>query len=1194
MWFRIGNKWLRRTFWWVMRPFLVLVVALIALQIFGKMIAEKLLADIFRVPVKTASVSFDHRAAFPETQVLVKGLQIQSSDSSIKKDIFQIQRASVQLNVWKTLYRRFLQKNSRLQITSIQADCVKVFFAENFNGKRNFDGLFKGKPGGPKRPPPALIELQNITLSRTVFRFFSEKKFKDYLIGLDTTKVNIQVKPHQIEIKGDLAGKTQYIQIQKLRILDDFPLTGHLAINYMKDAKKVYFLPATTVGVGNTTLELKGSMGVGKEQTFDLKFNTRKGSVQTLLGLLPARTRHQLAQYDAQGDLELLGSMRGTQSETTDPHFEIKFYCQDASFKNLKTKAQVSQTHFHGVYSNGERNSVATTLFSLDTVEGYLGKRPFYSSFRLKDFHNPLIDLELKSTFIFSDMMNLVGLAVNDSAKGEADVNISAHGPLYYLTSENKNDSLRFKGSIELLDVSMATDSFPVEVQNVNGKILLKDSDLWVENMHGVFNGDPLQCALSVKNIVPFLLSKKQTKERLDVEAELALGSFDADKFMETWKHFKPVANTPKQVQRQQKRQIKKEKNIQERELHGFLPQLPVWLNGKINVIVHHLNYNNLNFDLLKTTIILEDRSVNVQDFILQDPKHKVEFTGQWDSGQDHHHLFKNGRLQFHSDDLFGLINDAGFIKNQAEHKAADVKKHQIHFITTLNGSWEKESSNGAHPRLTGAIKLYNGHYQQVGGKIGVRELEVKIPLHEGFFYDFNHTPIIIDSIFGVIEPRYRFKGKVMLESLASQNVKAEISSSLAMSTLLSIFSIPTIQNPTGTIDLEAKVAGKLFHITSPDSFSKVQTEGVVQLRKVGFDFSQTRLPVRDFSVDFVFTPDQLITVKDLKGSVGHTHLTGLGYVENMIGYIYGKTSELKGNLSLNADTLDIESFLSRNGGKKGGEIHLDLPRAMHLMTHVEVGHVYFDKLNLDHVNMDAHLVDQKVMLDRLYLETCSGKVTANGLIDAEHQDSLGIFLNLFIQGVDMGQVLRSLNNFNQTFITDEKIQGKLNAQVIIADVLPKHLLNNYDNLEVAINFSITDGNLAGMDFLTKKLNFIFRQKYLKNIPYVMKGKNWRFMNRKLVINELELKSSLFDILMKGSQEDKKNFFYKLKVIRVGRKEREILPTLFVEHKNKYDESIWVFDIQATGKKPKLRWDWITARQNFWRKMTRSLVEGHH
>lgn len=1173
-----------------MYPFLVVVVLLISLQIFGKKVAGILLTDIFRVPVSMSSVRFDHRSAFPETQVIVKDLQIHSSDSSLKKDIFHIARAEVQLNIFQTLYRRFFKENAHLVITSIKADNVKVFFAENYKGKRNYDGLFKGKPGGPKRPPPAVIELREIKLTRAEFRYYSEKKFKDYAFALDSIGVNIQVKRKQIEIKGDLTGRTKYIQIKKLRLLDDFPLHAHVALSYVKDARKIYFLPSTTVAVGNSALEMKGSMGAGPVQDFNLKFNTRKGSVQTLLGLLPAKTRNQLSQYDVRGELELLGSMTGVQDSIHEPHFEIKFACTDAAFKNIKTRAQVSRTRFNGIYSNGERNSVSTTLFALDTVQGFLGERPFYSSFRMRDFQNPDIDLELKSTFLFADLMNLVGLAVNDSASGEADVNISAHGPLNYLTTERKNDSLRFKGDIALREVSMAMDSIPLEVQRLNGEARIQGSDLWIEHLNGTFNGDPLQCALSVEGIVPFLLSKDRNT-KINVKAEAALASFDADRFIHTWKNFKPIATTEKQIARQKQRQYQKDHRKETQALTGFLPELPDWLSGEAKLIVHDLNYEQLNFDLFQCKVKVANRKVQLDELSLQAPQHQITFSGSWDASTQDHQL-DNLRLRFHSQDLPNLLKQAGLLKQPITNE----KQHGLDFIITVGGVWEKQGKNGQRPKLDALLRLYDGHYQESSGKLSVRELEFKLPITEALFFDPQNAPILIDSLYAVIEPRYRLRGKVELESWKSQNVKAEVNSSLALATLLSVFSIPSIQKPVGTLDLQAKLAGKIAHFSNPDSFFNVKTEGLVQLRRVGFEFAENHLHVSEVQTDLRFNPDQAIEIRDLRGKIGKTNFTGVGYVEHIVGYLYGKTSELQGNLALTADSLDIVEFLQRSSTKKKKSapqaIHFTLPKTIRLTSNLKITHAHYKRLQFQDIELASMLADEKIILDKLQFQTCSGIVTANGLLDADHPDSLGVFAKLYVQGVDMRQLLQDFNNFNQSYLTHEQLQGKLNAQIIVADVLPKHLISDYKNLEIALNFTVTEGKLSNMDYLTKKLNPLFPKKYLQNIPFVMQGKNWRYMNQKLIVNDLELKSSLFDIMTSGQLSGTKQFNYKLHLIRVGRKERDNLPTIFKRHKNPYDETVWVFDLEAKESKPKLRWDWLSARKNTWRKMVRLLIGG--
>lgn len=1137
---------------------------------YGKHISEFLLRDIFRTQAKIGAVSLDFHSHFPETQIYLKDVSLKSTDSLFKPEIIHIGKAKVSLDIYKVLYNRFFTDHRRIEIRSIEADSVRGFLAEDEFGRRNFGNFLGSKPGKRRLPPPEKIEIKNLNLKRIQFRYDCKYiKNKEYYFNIDSIRSNIQVFPEDIKILAQVSGKTEYLKLSKVRILENYSLKANAFLTYHKNNKILTFENPTQITLGTTDIRLSGSMGTGKEKIYDLHFGTPYGNVETLLGLLPTNTGKQLAKFKTSGIITFDGGITGIQTDSQDPHFELNFGCSQASLANLRTSGSISNLEFRGSYTNGTDNSVATTQFKLDYIRGKLAERPFNASFYLRDLINPYIDLELKSKFFFPEMMRLIGISVNDSAKGEAIIDISARGFLWNLVDLDKADSLQFKGKVELQNVNLAVEDQPLSFQDLNGIFSLEGTELKVEKLRGAFNGDVFYCDAQINNLVGFLLKKNRN---VNVDLAVNLGVFNLSQFLIDFDQYEQL-KLPIKFNKVEK--VKQKVPVR---LDQLVLKLPDFIDLKLRLNLEKFQYEGLVFPNVKIEAELKDQKLKLDNFKFINSSDWLDVVAEFDATGDRI-PFKIG-VHFASKHLTELFERLKLIKPNL-HDSLKTK-HEVNFVLSIVGEYTNPMP-GTRSKLNASISFSEGSYLQRKSKIKVQDFQFVTHIDERWLTDYKRAPILLDSITGRAN-NYRFNARVGLDNITDQNIQAKISSSIALPVFLQYFSIPSIADPEGFLEFETGASGKLVYFMHPDSFRKIVTSGFLNIQNFGCRLVGNNLPVKniDLSVDY---DSSGIYLNRFSGKVGSTHLKGKGILKDVISYFYGKTTTLRGDLNFSADTIHIREFLSKDiTRKERDDFKLNIPDLLRIKGDLQINHLKYDQLNFDAIRLNTSVVERTLHLNELRFKSCGGNIFASAKIQSLPNDSLEILAHLSMDNVEVNQAMKSLNNFKQQKLTDKNVSGNFDAQISISDRLASNLDSRSENLEINMNFRLEEGNLKDFKPLAYLSPFI-KKRYTQDVKFALQARNIFYIRNTLHLSTLELKSNIFDINVFGIQKGIKSFDYHIRVGRVGHRERLESPSLLAIRKRSYQESILAFNLLSKKNKLKVRYDWNAARMTLWAKV---------
>lgn len=1180
LFFRLGFKLLRWTWKFLLWGGALWFVLYIAVLFYKKPLATKLLKDIFRTDVSIGRITIDLVDDYPMSRVTVYDLVVHGTNPKVPSEVITIKKASV----WLTIPDLVARPETK-HIPRIIADGVQVALVIDKNGNKNFD-LFKPKQRKKPKIPPKLVNLPKIELKNVGFKYISYLANRHYQYQFRQLAAGIHIFPDSMafEVQGD--GQSELMNMGNFNILIRTPLQLNADFVVTKADKRLRFKTAK-VNLAGTDIHFVGSLLTGAERRYDLRFSAPHGNIETLLSLVPRKAGKEIKIFETVGEMALDGLLKGQDTETDNPLFYLGFKCAETTIKNKKTNTAITGITLRGAYTNGPSHSIATTELRVDTLTARLGARPIHGSLRLTNFKQLHLDANLDANLFAPDVAAFAGLALAPGGNGDIEINCNIHGDFYKLADPNSLDSLNYKGEIIFRNVRLQPNKTGFLLENFNGAIRLVQRDLVADNLAGIINGQFFRFDAKIERFIPYLTKKYPT---LHLEAEMDAPTFNVLEFLDIQKQL--IAQAPKTLAQDSLAQTKKTTEPPKKSIYD----LPAGLNFNFTLNFGQLRYHNLIFQEVRIPIVYDAKRLKIDTLKLENSSAKLLFAFLLD-GRDKQFVLMNSLFRFDIKDVSKLTQS---IKPPNQVAPTPNNLMAIKGVFRAYGSLQKKQITQTDLPAGSARLFFNldsteVHQQKLlsenqptpnaknkKGGLHIKGLGFRARLAHLNIENPTASRLEVDSIFGIANDKYYLKANLNISDWKTKQTEINIDSYLSIPIFLEYFNVNNIEQPSGSLKLKLNIQGPLTHFSKPDSFLNLPFRGSLEFEQMGFVLASNHQEVKNLNARLSYDEKQGVKIERMTGKLGHTDFKLRGTLRDALPYLYLKNKTVYADIHLDSDTIDIGTLLTRNKKRPEAGYHFELPGNIDLQADAKVQYATFDSLKLKNIRLNTILRNKTLLLKELHLNTCDGSLTLEGSIDNyTNPDSIQFKANMLLRSVNVKEVLRSLNNLGQAFLTDDVIEGNLTADINLSDRMPLSLKSDMRNLNGSLYFKIHNGCFT--DFKPfAKLNLLMRKSRLQKVYFTMQGTELNFKNRTLYINEIDFKSSIVNLLIQGVHRFDQKLIYKLIVLPSPPSDKVVVfPPILSFLSKSYTNSVLAFTLRGSDKKFHVAYDGKRAFKNF-------------
>lgn len=441
------------------------------------------------------------------------------------------------------------------------------------------------------------------------------------------------------------------------------------------------------------------------------------------------------------------------------------------------------------------------------------------------------------------------------------------------------------------------------------------------------------------------------------------------------------------------------------------------------------------------------------------------------------------------------------------------------------------------------------------------------------------------------------FQGNFIFTNFDDPYLKFDINGELDASSLFAFYPLPGLSSAAGILAADINFEGKLTDLRSRPVNRFVSTSGEIEVKNLQFALKNKPLHFKSVQGYFVFDKTDL-QVKDLQGTVASSDFKLNGYFRNIMAYLFFRDQNLGIDAEFSSRLLDFDELLSADPmAAKGENTALLVNKAgdenyqfaisprLYMNLSCAVDKVKFRRFKADDIRGNLIAKNQVASSENFQLAVASGQIGLSGKVDARQPEKIGVACIADFQQLAIDSVFYIFENFDQDFILDRHLRGLLTAQVQTSMVFDSELKMDVPALTADITARVVNGGLINFEPMQKLSRFIKRQD-LENMQFSEMENSIRIQNSTVFIPEMEIRSNVSNLSVKGTHTFDQIMDYKLKIPVynfMGKRAREMAnensSNLFVTVRGTADDYKIAYDNEAV--KEKIQQDWKQEKQEF-------------
>ncbi len=284
------------------------------------------------------------------------------------------------------------------------------------------------------------------------------------------------------------------------------------------------------------------------------------------------------------------------------------------------------------------------------------------------------------------------------------------------------------------------------------------------------------------------------------------------------------------------------------------------------------------------------------------------------------------------------------------------------------------------------------------------------------------------------------------------------------------------------------------------------------------------------------FSNSDLI-VESLQANVLNNKVMMRGQAKKLISLMGTDPAHVNMDWVISCPTLNLDAFAfllgSRNSVTKTNK---QSQKMTQLTSHIDdvlekgtlhvllnAGQLSYKKFTAANVSADVSLLPDKYLVNKVIMDHADGKISFDGTLATWKPDYVQADINAEITNVDVKKLFTAFDNFGQTGITANSIEGKLSSTVHASMALNDSGKVYPASMVSTVSFSLKDGALVNYEPVKKMQRSIFKKRDFENIRFAELKNTLEIKDREITINRMEIQSTVISMFVEGIYSQKGN-----------------------------------------------------------------------
>ena len=397
---------------------------------------------------------------------------------------------------------------------------------------------------------------------------------------------------------------------------------------------------------------------------------------------------------------------------------------------------------------------------------------------------------------------------------------------------------------------------------------------------------------------------------------------------------------------------------------------------------------------------------------------------------------------------------------------------------------------------------------------------------------------VVLDSIYFPFSEG-QIRGSGLIENLEAPKFTAKLQGRASIKSGLSFMNYDSLPQFNANVIFKGKVIWPLWrwNFETPD-LEKLQFEN---LNFSAEAFAYEIAPNDLLRIPYAYgnlSGNKLI-LDSLETNRNFSDAQFKGSIINLWQFIFNSNQKLLVKGSLTSKKFVFEDLLLPSNGNEEAGTFFPSNIAANLQTSI-LNFVY-GNFTSDSATSDLLISPSLIKASNLKLKTMNGWLFANLKLVPLADQNLTFSSTGTIKNIEIVQLFKSFDNFNQTYIRADHLRGKATASYSASGIMNTKFDPDYKSLNAVVDLNIDDGRLINFEGLADINEYFKTQsvlkrlintdefgKRIKNIQFSNVNNTFNLTNEAITIPSMKVKSTAMNIELEGTHSFNNDIDYSL------------------------------------------------------------------
>ncbi|MBK6265083.1 AsmA family protein [Marivirga sp. S37H4] len=418
--------------------------------------------------------------------------------------------------------------------------------------------------------------------------------------------------------------------------------------------------------------------------------------------------------------------------------------------------------------------------------------------------------------------------------------------------------------------------------------------------------------------------------------------------------------------------------------------------------------------------------------------------------------------------------------------------------------------------------------------KTRISHLNLNGQFSNGKYQSFETSRLALNNMAGVIQDK-PFTADLTLSNF--NNYFLTLSTEGVLSTQDLFTFLPNkdkMKDLAGEIEFNIKLSGYIDDFKKASTAHKISNSGEILLKNVGGIYLDYPLPLKNISGRLLFNKND-IAINSLSGIIGESDITMNGFFLNIFPYLLQENQSLLVEASTKSRNINLNELLSGLSNeentleKQEKSFKFSISPYLRFDLETKVSQLTFKRFSARNISGKINVLHQELKAQNLNLKSSGGEMVLNGTINTVAEDQVKINTVASFKKINIDSIFYSFDNFNQDFLADRHLKGKIDAKVSAFILLDKSLNFKPEDFTADINATIINGQLNNFAPMLSLSDYV-NEKELSNLSFGELTNTIRIENKTIYLPEMVIKSNISEIVLQGTHTFDQQINYRLLV----------------------------------------------------------------